>query len=409
MDRAVIALVFAAMGPLAFFAPKGLWIPVLIFLLARSKMLASISPRAYAPLMGRLAIFLILPLYGVLSAAWAVTPSDSVITGLKLLGYFLAAMVVVFAVDRLSDKQRHSVLSWAAVGTATAAVLVWVDLATAGGISGHVSDIPFSANFYSRGAAVTACVLVPVFAGLWRSPAGSWQRRLAVLFGVVCVVTVMLLANEAAKLAMILGMLAYGIVRWRGVLFWPVVILPLLMGLASPLIFAHTLNNTQLCSLYNAMPSAGHRLAIYEFSSRKILEKPLLGWGLDSSRSIPGGAAGIKIYACEFKGGRSQTLNIGGQLPLHPHNGSLQVWLELGAVGVALFLGQLGMLIWRLQRSTAGDGRPVIAGALTAIVLIYNISFGLWQSWLIFALIILCAIVRALPASRPRAPGDATG
>ena len=75
----------------------------------------------------------------------------------------------------------------------------------------------------------------------------------------------------------------------------------------------------------------------------------------------------------------------------------MQVWLELGAVGVVIFVGLLGALILRWQRGYAsGQGRPLIAGLFTAIFLVYNISFGLWQGWLIFALILLCAIVRAL-------------
>ena len=84
-------------------------------------------------------------------------------------------------------------------------------------------------------------------------------------------------------------------------------------------------------------------------------------------------------------------------MPLHPHNASLQVWLELGAVGVVIFVGLLSVLIVLWQRSYAAvDGRPLIASLFGVIFLVYNISFGLWQGWLIFALIMLCAIVRVL-------------
>ncbi len=59
--------------------------------------------------------------------------------------------------------------------------------------------------------------------------------------------------------------------------------------------------------------------------------------------------------------------------------------------------GIVGVVDFALAtRFYLGHGRPLIAGLFTAIFLVYNISFGLWQGWLIFALILLCAIVRAL-------------
>ena len=68
--------------------------------------------------------------------------------------------------------------------------------------------------------------------------------------------------------------------------------------------------------------SAGHRLLIWSFVGERIAERPLLGWGLDASRAIPGGKE-------EIRPGLTR-------LPLHPHNAALQVWLELGMPGALL-------------------------------------------------------------------------
>ena len=122
---------------------------------------------------------------------------------------------------------------------------------------------------------------------------------------------------------------------------------------------------------------------------------------MDASRSIPGGDRIAQIDDCKHEG-RSLTIPINNwdPLPLHPHNAPLQLWLELGAVGVVIFIGLLGLLIWRWQRDFAkGNGLPLIAGVLTAIFVVYNISFGLWQGWLIFSLILLFAIIRNLRLS----------
>ena len=70
------------------------------------------------------------------------------------------------------------------------------------------------------------------------------------------------------------------------------------------------------------------------------------------------------------------------KLPLHPHNIPLQIWLELGGIGILLYLGVLfgiGRIIW------AWHGPPVWAAALAASTASYltvsSLSFGAWQSW----------------------------
>ena len=69
-------------------------------------------------------------------------------------------------------------------------------------------------------------------------------------------------------------------------------------------------------------------------------------------------------------------------LPLHPHNIPLHIWLELGLVGIILYLGiifGIGRIIWTWR------GPPVWAAALGASTISYlavsSLSFGAWQNW----------------------------
>ena len=397
LDKAGFGLTFGSFGPLALFAPKGMWIPILLLLLIRSKRLTSIEPRDYWKIFSRNSLYLILPVYAALSAVWALVPeNEAVITGAKLAGYIMAAIVVVVVVDLLSDSERRSALIWVAAGLIIADLFVWLDIGTAGALSNLFRHLPFSAHQYSDGAAVSACVVLPASIGLFR----VGGLKLALVFAGISVATVFVLENEAAKLSAIFGILVYIAVWWRGVLFWPVILLPLATGIIFPFFFVNGLSDNLLCTFYDNKPSAAHRLMIYEYSSRSIFQRPILGWGMDASRSIPGGGEEAQIIICTDKTGLPKTRNIGELMPLHPHNASLQVWLELGAVGVVIFVGLLSVLIVRWQRSYAAvDGRPLIASLFGVIFLVYNISFGLWQGWLIFALIMLCAIVRVLRLS----------
>ena len=87
-------------------------------------------------------------------------------------------------------------------------------------------------------------------------------------------------------------------------------------------------------------------------------------------------------------------------LPLHTHNASLQILLELGAVGGLLSFALLWLLAARLENLTLPSrvfGQALYAATLT----ISMVSFGLWQNqWL--AMMISAALLVPLTA-RPAA------
>jgi O-antigen ligase len=108
-----------------------------------------------------------------------------------------------------------------------------------------------------------------------------------------------------------------------------------------------------------APASTDARLDIWRLVSTRVLEQPLRGWGLDASRLLP------------------------PPVPLHPHNGPLQIWFELGAHGAVL-----AALIWwalfdLLARAARTDrvGAAAAAAAPTAYFAIGALSFGVWQEW----------------------------
>ena len=75
--------------------------------------------------------------------------------------------------------------------------------------------------------------------------------------------------------------------------------------------------------------SSRHRVEIWNAVADLIVQKPLLGWGFDASRAI------------------------GVGVPLHPHNASLQVLLELGAVGGVIAVANLWVFVTLLDRFPA--------------------------------------------------------
>ena len=111
---------------------------------------------------------------------------------------------------------------------------------------------------------------------------------------------------------------------------------------------------------------------IWKFVANHIAEKQLTGWGFDASRQMPNG---------------SQSSIVGNtNLPLHPHDAVLQIWLELGVPG-AILLAVLLVLAFRAAE--ARDDDRVVSAALVAHVAatlsLIATTYGIWQSWWLVA------------------------
>ena len=127
-------------------------------------------------------------------------------------------------------------------------------------------------------------------------------------------------------------------------------------------------------------PSVVHRTLIWRFASDAIAEKPLIGWGMNGSRHIPGGNEKIPLQV----GGVPKNFE---RLPLHPHSTILQLWLELGVVGAvlyALIISGLFILLGRMQQP--GRFCELALGGLTAAVVMMGASFSLWSNWWLAAM-----------------------
>ena len=81
---------------------------------------------------------------------------------------------------------------------------------------------------------------------------------------------------------------------------------------------------------------------------------------------------------------------------MHPHNNFLQIWLELGIIGITTLL-YIWFKIIKLGHSLRSKSYILGTGACTSIIamfIICNLSFGFFQAWwmsllgLLFLLII---------------------
>jgi O-antigen ligase len=328
-------------------------------------------------------------LWGTASALWSVNPVRSLVVAARLAGLFAVGLALAAGAGMVAAPRRLSLLL--IVGMAFGIAMVVIELATAGGLSSLVSSRPYRPTQLNQASISFALLVLPASVLL----VSLGQAIFAIPLAAATAVTVYGLAGTAAKAVLLagaaLGLLFY---RARPVVTGFALAISVAAIVAAPLTFARLERLPGLGESADSFKiSAGHRLLIWSFAGDRIAERPVTGWGLDSSRAIPGGDEPIRP---------DETW-----MPLHPHNAALQVWLELGAPGAALF-ALLAAIVWGAFARV--EWPPLFAAAAGASLTIAFVAcfatYGIWQEWwlgtLSFSLFLVLVMARV--AERPASP-----
>jgi O-antigen ligase len=290
----------------------------------------------------------------------------------------LAAQVVLYwsawqGARRAAPAQRRLALRVFAWGLAAYGVLLIVEGLTGAAVYRGLRDAiqdPIRPDLGRKNIAQGSFVL----ALLWPiAAAGGNRAGVSGLLAIPMAVGVALLAHNFLSDAPVLAVglaIAVGLAVW----IWPrsapkalavgaavvVLVMPLLIFLALRL------------GLHAHLPESwAQRMGYWGYAIARIADHPWRGWGLDASRAFS------------------------PYIQLHPHNGPLQLWLELGVLGAVFAALILAYVVRRIAR----DERSLVAAGAAGSAAVYFffglISFGVWQEWWL-ALGALTAVVAAL-------------
>ncbi|HKO06781.1 MAG TPA: O-antigen ligase family protein [Alphaproteobacteria bacterium] len=326
------------------------------------------------------ALCLLLLLYGTASAGWSLEPLGVLRLAAQLLGTFVAGLVLVDAARGLAPEEREVSEKGLVLGFIIGLALLEIMLLTRARLIDYVRDLPLLAPVLGHqrhfifpvgfDPAMTLVVLLS-----WPSVRFAWRRYgapAAIALAGVAFAIVLQSESMTSKVAFAVGVVVCLAARLAPRVAVSAVAATLILWIVAAPLF---LRPQVLWWLPQALPvkvekqsSLTHRLAIWGFVIERIDERPILGWGLDSSRWMPGG--------------HDLFLRNAELLPLHPHDAALQLRLDLGIPGVLLGVCFIFALFRAIAGSPGDAAERAFQLAFTVVAFVYAaLSYNLWHVW----------------------------
>jgi exopolysaccharide production protein ExoQ len=368
--RRPLIVAITALFPVAALV-NAMWVAVIMPLLCLLLVMEQPGGACSAHLKKAVMIALACMMLAIISTGWSLTPQVSAATAFRTCAMLAGGLATLWVMQ--SAVQLPAALGRAyAWGTACMVlVLLSQQLPTGGALdmaAKLLSSDPdrFLSKNINRGLCAAAVLLWPAALYLY----ANGKRLLAALLVILCVAGLLGMHSLSSKIGVLAGAVYFYATLYLPRRFANLLLKLLLVGFfAWPLVFYASEGEIRSHAYEHLPDSSKHRIEIWHFALERWQEKPLLGWGADTSRAMPGGENEV------YPGWT--------YMPMHPHNAAMQLLLELGIAGYLTAVAALWFGIHALQRRYAGD-RQIMAG-LAAVVAAYLAvsfsAFNIWQAW----------------------------
>jgi O-antigen ligase len=213
---------------------------------------------------------------------------------------------------------------------------------------------------------------------------------ISIIYFAIVSYVLMISDSLASFLAFMIGFVTFiFIFISRSYLIYGIMVAVLSASIFMP-VFSYNQSPRDISSI-NEIPDSGrHRLFIWKFTASRAMEKPLFGWGFNSSPEIPVDEETDIVYFNQYKW---------YPLPLHPHNNFMQIWLECGIIGLVLFTALLIKVLMSINKNHKKNRDLTWTSLACACFMNYlfigMISYGLWQMWWIsiISIVVLLFII----------------
>lgn len=331
-----------------------------------------------SPLQKVLLIFFVI---GGLSTLWSIEALESFFLWLRLgIVYILGCAILSFS-SNLNNKEQKVIIKSLIFGLTISLFLSIEEYLTQGSIMRFFKTYEegngFPMSTFNRGAVFFSLCLWPIAYLLWEKKKIILCSALTLVTGI----TVFILDSQSALIGLLASFaVAVMILFFRPSSLFSIRLITVALILSIPLCIT-LLDTDQMNKMLpnSAQGSTNHRIQIWNFTANEALKEPLFGKGIDSSRHIV--KSKQQMLPALYQGGR-----LVSPLPLHPHNIELQIWLELGAIGLICFAYFLYTLLLTIESSYKKPKEiACILATTTCYFMISQFAFGVWQYWWISA------------------------
>jgi O-antigen ligase len=314
------------------------------------------------------------------SCFWSINPIISFLSALKVFSLAIVTYILITQTKHLLNKipLKEQILTASIIGTI---ILFYIEFVSNGAISlwfrgafQNKDGQQFYLHYLDRGCSLLALFAWVVIAQLLQSN----KPFIALSLYIITFITLGISDSLAAFLGFFIAGIVFILTKYT--FFKDPKILSLILSISSIIFvfYALNLNPYKLSKDVESLPiSAKHRLFIWDFTAKKSMEKPILGWGHGTSRQIEvPDSAMIKYQGYQLH-----------PLPTHPHNNLMQILLENGCIGLILYISLACKYLFKWNHLFAKNGsqKSNIQAAgyacFATFFIISMISFNMWQSW----------------------------
>lgn len=337
------------------------------------------------------------PLWGLTTALWSKNPGDSLLLGLKILGLILLGLYWCRLLLSLSTSSRRRLLNMF-MGGLCIGILFFIFEINLGEPWRYYWLKP-SSKAYAQGSLILGLSCWPAILWALGRPY-ALALRLALVASLLIIIYWILLQIDCDTSPISLAM---GIIVCIATLILPKVtslsmrlFTPLLV-IAFPLVSLYAFKPENIPTFNQYFHSASYidRFYIWNEVATTIFEHPWLGIGMDGTRNHDKTKI-IRKWSYVNEEGELKK-NESAQFAMHPHNAILQLWLELGFMGVILGTLLTYMILYYIYRTNLTSlEKSIAAGLFTSAFIIDWFNVGFWQNWWISGLWIIIGLTLTL-------------
>lgn len=388
----LLKIIYGLLLPLTFFFPR-VSVPLLILMTIITAFSTWTRPRTLY--LNKNTVLCCVPmllfiLWSAISCLWSPYPIQSLSSLLAFLGLLFIGVAHIMLFSKLNQSEQKQIIYSLLIGTFIISIFMLAD---------SLAASPWSTYKGFNKEKLYAKVAMGIsFTGLlgWHN---IKQLSYKIVFTISIVGALLYSDCDAAILAYFSGLLLYflpsipkvqKIMRISTFLIVPIcfLFLPFILlksGMDRESIL--TWNKTGLLTHNSSL----HRLIILSDTTETISKHPILGYGYNTSKfdEVNGGNKTFSLFDHRAP---DKPLMISTYKAIHPHNFIMQLWLELGLIGVVLWLAFTLMLL-NMMTKNANYNRLAFSLFLCGHIHLL-VSIGLWQSWwwALFLIITPCTL-----------------